>query len=237
MIRQIKALLYFFVADFRFSFLIFWTILSATVVISLGATYYLQDVENSSMYLAISGAIYVYGAILGFITVRESLTFALKMGGTRKSYFVAVGAFFLGLSVVMAILDNLYHVIIMAFVNNVGLDIFTLIHPAMILGEANSIWYRFSIDVFVIFLLMSIFYFLGLVFHKYNLIGGYVVIGVVALVLFISSAAGVLLDLLQELFVNPSFNHYVIAFVIGIVLYLTSWLLVYNIPAKSARAS
>ncbi|MDL4841849.1 hypothetical protein [Aquibacillus rhizosphaerae] len=235
--RQVKAMLYFFATDSRYSFFIFWTIMSLVIVVSLIATYYLQNVENGKFYLAVSGAIYIYCAILGFLTVRESLSFSLKMGGTRKNYFVATGVYFLVVSFIMAFLETIVHAIIMAFTKWLNLSNFTLLHPAMILGEDSSIIYRFVIDVFIIFLLISCLYFIGLVFHKYDLIGGYIMIGLLALTMIITVATGDLFDLIRNLALNPSVNHYLIAFVIGIIIYLASWLLLYNVPAKSARAS
>ena len=86
--RQINGLLYFFITDIRYSLMIFWTILLGILGVSLTISYFLLGVEDGSLYFMFQ-FIYVYCGILGFITVRESIPFALKMGATRKNLFIS----------------------------------------------------------------------------------------------------------------------------------------------------
>src|SRR5699024_5911205 len=85
--RQIKGLLYFFIADVRYSLTIFWTILMGILVVSLIVAYFLTNVKNGMMSFTLTAPMYVYCAILGFLTVKESVPFSIKMGATRKNIF------------------------------------------------------------------------------------------------------------------------------------------------------
>lgn len=87
--RQIKGLLYFYMADARHSITIFWTILMSTLVITLTIYYFLKDVDGGFITLSLSVPIYIFCAILGFLTVKESIPFSLKVGATRKNIFVS----------------------------------------------------------------------------------------------------------------------------------------------------
>lgn len=92
--RQIKGLLYFFMADVRYSLAIFWTILMGILMVSLIAAYVLVDIKNGFMTFSLTAPMYVYCSILGFLTVKEAVPFSLKMGATRKNLFVSLGIFF-----------------------------------------------------------------------------------------------------------------------------------------------
>ncbi|WP_226035351.1 hypothetical protein [Aquibacillus saliphilus] len=237
MVRQLKVMLYFFLTDLRTSFIIFWTVLSSIVVLSIIAAVLLTGVENGKMYLTISFAIYIYCAIFGFIVVKESLSFSLKMGATRKNYFFAVGILFLSLSILMAILENIYHSLIIAITELLGISNFNLIHLSAMMVNGESVFYRFGIDVFIMFFMFTTMFLLGLIFHKYGLIGGYGVLGLVGMAIILSVGSGLLVELIQFMINNPSFNYYSFTFLIGVILYLLSWLLLHNISAKSFSGS
>ena len=100
MSRQIKGLLYFFIANSRYSLFIFWTILMSILLVTLTISYFAQDVDNFFMTLSLTGPIYVYCAIFGFLAVKELIPFSVKIGATRKNLFIGLGIFFLGLSIV-----------------------------------------------------------------------------------------------------------------------------------------
>jgi len=214
---------------------IFWTVLTSIVTLSVVASYFLMDVENGKMFLAVSIAVYVYCAIFGFITVKESLPFSLKMGATRKNFFVAVGILFLGLSLVLAAIETLYHWLIIEVVNGLGIPNFTLIHIAT-LFDGGSWIYRFVIDLVFMFFMFASMFLLGLIFYRFGLLGGISVVGLLLFGTVVFTATGYLVDVVVEMVQNPSMQHYAYVFGIGITLYLISWLLLHNIPGKSARA-
>ncbi|WP_186576767.1 hypothetical protein [Aquibacillus kalidii] len=237
MSRQIKGLLYFFVTDLRYSFIIFWSILTAVNIVSLITSYLLLNVTDSFMYLTNSIATYIYVGILGFITVKESLPFSLKMGATRKSYFLSIGTFFVGLSFFLATLENIYHIVLTSVNKALGIDNFYLFHLASLVGKGDSLLYRFSIDVFILFFGLSSMFLLGLVFHRYGQIGGLGILGVLVILLLVFAGTGGLMDLIKTIISNPSFHYFTIIFAIGLVFYGVSWAILHNVSAKSARAS
>src|SRR5690625_5064812 len=102
--RQLKGLLYFYMADARHSFIIFWTILMSILVLSLVASYLLADGEGF-MSLSLTAPLYVYFAIYGFLSVKEFIPSAIKMGATRKNIMISLALFFFGLAIVKAAVD------------------------------------------------------------------------------------------------------------------------------------
>ncbi|WP_112179941.1 MULTISPECIES: hypothetical protein [Paraliobacillus] len=235
--RQLKAMLYFFITDMRYSYSIFWSVLGSIILLSLVVTYLLNNFEETVMYLAISIAVYVYAAILGFITVKESLSFSIKMGGTRKNYFASIGLYFIGFSIVTAFIESTLHLVTVTSTKLFSISEFNLIHPAALLGEDGSFIYRFAIDAIIIFLCVTLFFLIGLIFYKYNLVVGLSLIGLIILTIVGAAARGTLLDLIEKLVLEPSFSYFLVTLGISLIIYLLSWPLLYNITVKSARLS
>src|SRR5690625_2543779 len=136
--RQIKGLLYFNFTDVRYSMTIFWTILMGILVVSLTIAYILKNVEGGFMTFTLTGPMYVYCAILGFLTVKESIPFSLKRGATRKNIFISLGTFFLGISIAMTTVGSTLQVMVNLFTKQIGVDNFmfyTLLILRMIRGS------------------------------------------------------------------------------------------------------
>ncbi|UOK58218.1 hypothetical protein MGI18_02185 [Bacillus sp. OVS6] len=80
MMRQCRGILLFEVLDIRNSLTIFWTILISCMALSFG----IQLSTGGNLTVSSGIAVYIFSAIAGFLTVKETYPFSIKMGSTRK---------------------------------------------------------------------------------------------------------------------------------------------------------
>jgi len=231
--RQIKGLLYFFIADVRYSLAIFWTILMGILVVTLTVAYFLNNVENGFMTLSLTGPMYVYCAILGFITVKESIPFSIKMGATRKNFFISLGLFFLGLSLVKAVAASIIQILVDLLNAKAGIDTFMFLHLTYFTDDT---WYtRIFIDTSIMFLSFSALFVIGLLFYKYGLAGGGSVVGVIVILMLIGLAQGWLIDFFIDIFQSIDMMLFGKLLVLGIVIYSFSMTLLRRITIVKAK--
>src|SRR5690625_1819543 len=93
--RQIKGLLYFYFADTRHSLTVFWTILLSILVVTLTITLFLNKIEDVFLTLSLTGPMYIYCGILGFLTVKEFIPFSDRKWAEiwderSKGYFIFI---------------------------------------------------------------------------------------------------------------------------------------------------
>ncbi|GGK03609.1 hypothetical protein GCM10007063_27370 [Lentibacillus kapialis] len=232
--RQIKGLLYFFSSDLRYSLMIFWTILFAILIVSLAFTYFLAGLDNGAFFtLSLTGPIYVYCAILGFLTVKDSVPFLIKMGATRKNIFVGTGVFFLMLSLFLSLAATVLQELVMKLMEATGIDIFLFLHPAYFLDDT---WYtRILIDTSIIFFLMAVLFIIGLLFYKYGLAGGGGFLGVLLVISLLGVAQGWLADFIIDIFKGIDLTFFYKLLGIGIVIYGISFLFLRRITTVKVR--
>ena len=225
--RQIKGSLYFFINNTRYSLFIFWTILMSILVVTLTISYFLKDVENGFMTLSLTSPIYVYCGILGFLTVKESIPFSIKMGATRKNLFLSLGIFFLGLSLAKAVFATVIQIIV-DFINpKIGIDNYSFIHLAYF---TNDTWLnRILIDSSIAFFFLSVMFVIGLLFYRYGLAGGGSVVGLLVIIMLTGIAQGWLIDFFIHVFKTLSNVFYYQLFGVGVVIYCMSWLMLRRI--------
>ena len=130
MSRQIKGLLYFFIMDLRYSMIVFWTILLSILFFFMILYYYVIGVENSEFSFGLPFAAYVYCGVLGFLAVKENIPFSLKMGATRKNFFLANGLFFLGISLFFAIAASTIQSVVTFLFSDTSMQSFQFLHLA-----------------------------------------------------------------------------------------------------------
>ncbi|WP_067728735.1 hypothetical protein [Oceanobacillus damuensis] len=231
--RQLKGLLYFFVTDILYSLRIFWLILLSILVVSLTISYFLLNVENGAYYFGFSFPIYIYCAILGFLTVRESIPFSLKMGAVRKNLFISIGLFFLGLAIVKAVIANSIHSLTLAFTNRAGIHPFEFMHPAQLLEDT---WLnRVIIDTAIMFFMFAVMFIVGLLFYKYGLVGGGSVVGLSAVLLLVGIAQGWVMDYIIELYSSIDMMFFTQMLAGGIIIYCISFLFLRKITTVKVK--
>lgn len=236
MSKQIKGLLYFYGSDQRYSLIIFWTILTAILLVSLAITYFLASLDNEDTLFTFSltGPMYVYCAIWGFMTVKESVPFLIKMSATRKNIFVGTGIFFLALSFGMALAATILQELIMALMNATGIDLFVFLHPAYFLDD--NTWYtRILIDTSIMFFFMAVLFIIGLLFYKYGLAGGGSFLGVVLLIILLGIAQGWIIDFFVDVFTGIDLVFFYQLLGIGVVIYGISFLFLRRITTVKVK--
>lgn len=233
MARQIKGLLYFYAADFRFSITIFSTILMAVLVVSLAFAYFLYKIDNGVMAFSLTVPMYIYCAILGFLTVKEAVPFAIKMGATRKNMFISLGIFFLALSSALAVAGSILQEVVMGISSATGFEAFSFLHLAQLM---DNNWYtRILIDSCLMFFLLSIMFLLGLFFYRYGMAGGGSVLGFILVVILGGVAQGWLMEFIVDVFKSMDTTLFIKMFLIGIVVYAISWMFIRNITTVNVK--
>lgn len=232
MSRQIKGLLYFYSTDLRHSLLVFWSILMGILVISLVLTYLMP--EDGFMTLSLTGPMYVYCGILGYLFVKQMIPYTIKMGATRKNIMVSLAIFFIGLSTSFAVLASVIQEIINKFHELLGVDIFMFLHLSYFLTD--TMWSRILIDASIMFFSMTLTFILGLIFYKYGLAIFGSILGTAFLVFIVGLAKGWLIEFGIKLY-QSGFDliYFWQLLLIGIVLFSLSWLMLRKITTVETK--
>ncbi|TFJ91488.1 hypothetical protein [Lentibacillus salicampi] len=233
--RQIKGLLYFFGSDLRYSLMVFWTILLAILLVSLLFSFFLASLDDGEVFFGFSltGPMYVYCAIVGFLTVKDSVPFMIKMGATRKNLFAATGIFFLLLSLAMALAATILQELVMLLMNATGIGIFSFFHPSYFLEDT---WYtRILIDTAIMFFFFAVLFMIGLLFYKYGLAGGGGFLGALLVVCLLGIAQGWFVDFVVDVFTGIDLGFFYKLLGIGVVIYGVSFAFLRKITTVKVR--
>ncbi|WP_042225003.1 hypothetical protein [Oceanobacillus manasiensis] len=225
--RQLQGLLYFFTSNLRYSLIIFWTILMSILVVTLTISYFLLNVDGAFMAFSLTGAMYVYCGIVGFITVKDMIPFSIKVGATRKNLYAGLALFFLLLSFFKAVAGTVIQELVNGMNGVFGLNNFEFLHLAVFI-ENN--WYtRVMIDTAIMFFFFTLMFLLGLLFYRFGLAGAGSVLGILLVGLLFSIAKGWAWDFMVEVAENFDMMFFVQLTIISIILYVISFFLVRRI--------
>ncbi|ASK61061.1 hypothetical protein CFK37_02035 [Virgibacillus phasianinus] len=228
--RQIKGLLYFCVADAKRSLLIFWTILIGFVTLGVLIALFLMTGENDKMIMSIPFAVYIYSSIFGFLTVKQSIPFAIKMGATRKNLFIGLAVFLVGLSIFQAILINIIQSIYEFVCQQISIDAMEFMSLG---GFLDNTWLTsITVEASVIFFIMTLDYMLGLLFYKYGLPGGGGILGVALVMLLYGFSEGFLIDFANSIIESFDIMLFFEVAGIGFLIYILSWGMVRKITIE-----
>ncbi|MUV38696.1 hypothetical protein JNUCC1_02550 [Lentibacillus sp. JNUCC-1] len=231
---QIKGTLYFFGTGARYNFTIFWSILLGTMLISLTIAFFISDMMGDTrMVFAVSMPAYIYGSIVGYATVKESIPHLLKLGATRKNIFLGLGLSFLGLSIVMAVLVSVVHVLFTWLTETFNIGGYELLHAAQVFDD--TFLNRVLIDASVMFFILASMFLLGLLFYKYGLLGGGIVVGVLVVLFLVGLATSWIPDAVKSLYEHRALMQFVWLFTIGAVLYSLVWTMIRRITIVKTR--
>ncbi|MDY0407536.1 hypothetical protein ACFFIS_10785 [Virgibacillus soli] len=226
MSRQIKGLLYFYTIDAIRSILIFWIILLSTLSISVLIAYFIDDPEIV-MYFVLSFPAYIFCGIFGFLMVKQSIPFAIKMGVTRKSLFISSGIFILLLSVMKAVLTSSLHGLSIYIQNRFSIQSVDFAHPAVMLADT---WInRFIIDLACMLFIFTLLYVFGLVFYRFGLIGGGSLLSIILIAFLYSFAKGWVADYIMTQYSTLTVLYFFQIVGVAIIIYGLSWVFVRNI--------
>lgn len=218
--NQIKGLLFYFSTHMKRAFVIFWSILFGILLISLATSYVLKD-QDGFMTFSVSIPLYFFCAVYGFTMVKKWIPYFLKVGATRKNIFFAIGLFFCGVSAGFALIATILQSIANLFLDQVKIDIFSFIHLSMFFEDT---WYvRFIIDLTMMLAGFTFFFILGLVFYKYGLVLGGILLASLFFGLTFSVFKGWIHKLGQYI-VKFDFHIFWQLALLTIVFYALSWL-------------
>src|SRR5699024_9772194 len=213
------------------------SILGITLLVSFIIAIILDrtQVGEAEFFFMLSFAVYVFSAFYGFISVRYELPFSIKMGATRKHFWLSRLIFFIGLTICQVIIIQLVTWLSKFLGNllNMDADAFQLAHPAVLLD--NTIFQQMIIDATLIFSITAIFYLLGMLYYKYGLIGIASLAAVVLIFLLFSFAKGWFYDVYTYLGEHFSLNMFAYILLAGILCYLLSWLLIRRATTEATR--
>lgn len=230
--KQIKGLLYFYVTHTRHSFIIFWSILLGILLLTLTFSFLLND-QGGFMTLSLTGPMYVYCGIYGFIIVKNWIPFFIKLGATRKNILISLGIFFMGVALVYSAIGTALQSFVTMITEKVDLSVFSFLHLSYFFTDT---WYtRLLIDATIMMFSFTLLFILGLLFYKYGLAIGGSVLGIVFVTMLLGTFQGWLSNFVIELFSDANLTLFWQLGLVAIVLYFAAWFFMRKITIVNAR--
>lgn len=241
MIQDIKGSLYYLFINVRYPFIVFWSILLSIFVLSL---LFSTIGEGDHVLFQASFTIYIFCLVLGMLTVKNTIPYLLKMSVTRKIIYVSIGVYFLMIALVQALLANgLTKIIDLLGKTVVSGDFiiangeqefnFRFTHLSQFLQNDTFVT-QVTIDAIIAFAALCMMFFIGLIFYRFGLIGGFTFLGAMFLLYIVSIAQGSFIDLVKYIFDHYSLTLYYQLLGISIVIYLLSFAMIRRLTITSA---
>ena len=220
MSRQIRGLLYFFTVNVGKSFFIFWGILLGFLILNIVIASLFISGTNGNMVIGLSLAVYIYSGFFSFHFIKQGVPFVLKMGAIRKNLFAGIGVFLIGFAILLSVIVNILQSISEFIVEQLSIDGIGFKSLAELL---DGRWITgFTIDATIIFLIMSIMIMFSLLFYKYGLLGGGLIVLILIFLIF-GFAKGFLKDFVLTIMESFDIGFFFELGGVGILLYLLSW--------------
>ncbi|MGV2619638.1 UNVERIFIED_CONTAM: hypothetical protein N8J90_00565 [Halobacillus marinus] len=233
MLRDLKGIFYYLLIDYRFSFLVFWSILTATLV---GFTLLSILVPDSSMIVFTSPIVFVFCIISGLNMTKETFPFCVKMGTTRTRYLLGTFAFSLFFSLVL----SMVHLgIVRGFRAVLDAEKISSIrhYSLMDMLDVQAAWYN---EIWVLgllfFLFISIGFLLGSVFYRYGLIGGFSGVAVFGVLMMLPVTKDYLFSEVFRLQGMTLHVDFLLLLAAALLTFVPSWMVLRKASTTAARA-
>lgn len=239
--RQLKASLYYLSADAKYNLTYFWVILLSVLLLTI-----ILDVVFSGsgeITFSFSFAIYVFVAIMGYITIKNTIPYLIKMGSTRRNIFLAIGIYFIGLATLNALLANTIQLMVKfiysifgnrtVFNNGIitysdGTESINFNHIAFFIQDT---WLnRVIIDITISLFLLALMYFIGLIFYRFGIVGGFLFLGGLMFTFIFGMSEGWLLNIFITIFTDFGIQFFFQLILIASIVYLLSYLILRRLP-------
>ena len=231
MSSQIKAILTFSFLDVRYAIQAFWAILIGFMLLGVGISLSF----NNTLSFAGSGiAMYIFCAITGFQTVKESFPFTIKMGGTRRNYFISMCLFFILFAFLMSAIHNVFLIAYEQLLDILNIEIFTF-HFSIITGLEDTWILRLFIDSANAFFLLNLLFFIGIMFYRFGLIGGYGVIGFIILAFFLPGIHSQVAEFVLGFASVDAVIHYTGLIGLSFLILVVNWAVMRKAPVFTAN--
>jgi len=225
MSKNSKALFHVLLLDYRFSIIVFWAIFLA----SLLPLFILAATTGGDIIISSSVAIAFFCAINGFLMIKETFSFSIRMGATRQEYVWTGLIFFLVLSAVMSILSLIF-VYMSKWINSFTVTDFTLL-PVSDFFLESPVWYtQFTIDFLLSFFILITGFLLSTIFHKFGMVGGLSSLALLFILLVLPATRSEIISIFVQINMNEwavSLN-YLGIFGLIVAMSLGIWLLLRN---------
>lgn len=232
MLKDMKAVLTYFMLDYRYSILVFWSILAATLI---GFMFVTMLIKGVSIIVFTGPITIIFSIICGLNMTKETFPFCVKMGITRTQYVIGAGIFMALLSLVMSVIHfgvKSIFVSVLKLTSFEGISHYSILQ-FLSLSETwiNELWVLLLFN----FLFLSFGSLIGTIFYKYGLIGGFIS---VALLLF-----ALILPITRDFyhgFFQLSNGQLTISFfavvLFSLILLIPNWAFLRNASTIAARA-
>jgi len=240
MMKDIKGVIYYLMTNVRYPFMIFWTILLSIFALSILFSFV---TSNEQVLFQASIPIYIFCLVLGMWTVKNTIPYLLKMSVTRKLIYISIGIYFLMIAIVQALLANaLIKIIDLIGKRAISGDVtlyngqeefsFEFNHLSQFL-QNDSFITQITVDTIIAFAALNAMFFIGLLFYRYGLAGGFTFLGVMFLIYLLSITQGSFVELVKYILKNYSMTLYFQLFGVSILIYLLSFILIRRLTISS----
>jgi len=233
MLKDMKAILYYFTLDYRFTFIVFWGILVSTLV---GFTFISSLFEESSVIVFTGPIAFIFCAICGLNMTKETFPFCIKMGITRNQYIMSAGIFMVLFSTVMSFMHLLIKNNFEGVLSTFGID--GIRHYSMLqflsVPETwfNELWVLGILNV----VFLTIGFLVGTIFYRYGLIGGFGSVALLFFVIVLPATRDVLFEGLVEMSDGQASVHFGLVLLIAFIAFIPNWTFLRRASTIAARA-
>ena len=230
--RELQGVLYYYLTNVRHAFLIFWLVIVAIFILSIVLDA-LVGGDDMTIHFNLSFPIYIFAAALGFIVVKSTLPYLIKMGATRKIIYIGTVIFFIVFSSINALLANAFNWLLRkltkseiggGFIYTNGEQTTTFNHIADFL-ERDNFLYQIIVDLSLSFFFITVFFIIGLMFYRFGLLGGFLFVGVIAFTFIYGMADGWLAEFFIDIFSDFTIAFFYQLALVGFGVYLLSFFL------------
>ncbi|MEI5906813.1 hypothetical protein WAK64_07040 [Bacillus spongiae] len=232
MYKELKAVLYYFLLDYRFSLGVFWTILISSLI-GFSLIGLIGD-GIGNVVIVTSLPVLIYCIVSGINMTKETFPFCIKMGVTRHQYMLGSALFTLLLSVGM----SLVHLII-----SYGYDwllklgsIEGITHYSLLqfFSLSNTWFNELWLLAFLNFVFLGFGILFGTIIYRYGLVGGFSTVAVLVFLFVLPTSREALIE--RMLLVNNGqlSIQFGFLFVLTSIVFFQNWLLIRKASTMAA---
>lgn len=229
---NLKGILFYQYAIYRFTLIVFWVILLGFLITGIILSLVFSNVD---IFYNLNGTIYVFLAVMGFWSVKNVIPSLLKVGTNRKHTFLGLGLGLLMLVIVFTLLSNVIMILANQFLqlaSNAGTNNF---YNFIAFFMEDAIWLPFLIDFAISSLFVSISVLYGLIFYRYGLYGGFASLAVTFLIFIYGMSKFILSGLAENLAqyaISHSASLFSMIFLVAVAIYGLTYLLIRKIQVS-----
>ncbi|MFC0522017.1 hypothetical protein ACFFGV_00240 [Pontibacillus salicampi] len=233
MLRDMKALIHYFIADYRFSFIVFFSIMSASLA---GFTIVSIFMEGTDIIVFTGPIVLIFAAISGFYMTKETFPFCIRLGITRGRYVAGAGIFILLLSLALStvhfVLNRIFSAILEVS-NYTSITHYTMLN---LLHLENTVLNEIGLLAAFSFLVLSVSFLLGSIFYRYGMVGGFITLSVLFIILAAPATRQPLIDMFLIVQESAIEFRYWALLLFPLLAFLPNWTLLRKATTIAARA-